>query len=94
MRFRVCAAVIFTVIAELGDLHLTHLVNDTSAADLTATYRCPKDLSTFTADGDSFAETTVTFTPGAPSGGSVTVTATITGTPVDKLFVDVKVTQD
>jgi hypothetical protein len=77
-----------------GTFSFTHPVNETSASDLTATYRWSKDLSTFTADGNSFAQTTVTFTPGAPSGGSVTVTATINGTPVDKLFVDVKVTQD
>jgi hypothetical protein len=72
----------------------THPVNETSASDLTATYRWSKDLSTFTADGNSFAQSTVTFTQGTPSGGSVTVTATITGTPLEKLFVDVKVTQN
>ena len=77
-----------------GTFSFTHPVNETTASDLTATYRWSKDHSTFTADGNSLAQTTVTFTPGAPAGGSVTVTATINGTPVDKLFGDVKVTQD
>jgi hypothetical protein len=37
----------------------------------------------------------VAFAQGTPSGGMVTVTATITGTVIpDKLFVAVEVTQD
>lgn len=65
-----------------------------SASDLTATYRWSKDLATFTPSGAAFQGATVTFTPGTPSGGFVTVTATVSGTQVDKLFVDVEVTQN
>lgn len=74
----------------------THPVNATPAEDLTATYRWSTDLSTFHDGGASNASgtTTVTFTPGTPSGGEVTVEAAITGSVIpDRLFVDVKVTQ-
>lgn len=77
-----------------GTFTFTHPLNATPASDLTATYRWSKDLATFTDDGDPFEGTTVSFAQGTPSGGSVTVTATVTGTPLSKLFVDVQVTQD
>jgi hypothetical protein len=77
-----------------GTFTFTHPLNATPASDLTATYRWSKDLSTFTADGDPFDGTIVSFSQGIPAGGFVTVTATVTGTPVDKLFVDVEVTQN
>ena len=75
----------------------THPLNATPADDLTATYRWSTDLQTFYDDGDSngAGTTTVNFVQGAPSGGMVTVTATITGTEIpDKLFVDVEVAQN
>jgi hypothetical protein len=72
----------------------THPVGDTPADDLEAGYRWSKNLSTFTRDAVAFEGTTVTFTPGTPSGGFVTVTATVTGTPLEKLFVDVEVTRN
>ena len=75
----------------------THPLNATPADDLTATYRWSTDLQTFHDDGDpnGAGTTTVTFVQGAPSGGMVTVTATITGTEIpEKLFVDVEVTQN
>ena len=74
----------------------THPLNATPANDLTATYRWSTDLQTFHGDGvpNGAGTTTVDFVQGTPSGGMVTVTATITGTVVpDRLFVDVEVTQ-
>lgn len=74
----------------------THPLNATPADDLTATYRWSTDLQTFYNDGDpnGAGTTTVDFVQGTPSGGMVTVTATISGTVIpDKLFVDVLVTQ-
>ena len=75
----------------------THPLNATPADDLTATYRWSTDLQTFYNDGDpnGAGTTTVTFVQGTPSGGMVTVTATITGTEIpDKLFVTVAVAQN
>jgi hypothetical protein len=72
----------------------SHPLNATPASDISAAYRWSKDLATFHADGATDGGgTTVTFAPGVPAGGTVTVTATITGTPADKLFVDLKVTR-
>jgi hypothetical protein len=74
----------------------THPVNICPADDLTATYRWSTDLTSFQDDGAANAggTTTVTFAPGTPSGGMVTVVATITGSVIpDKLFVDVEVVQ-
>jgi hypothetical protein len=73
----------------------THPVNESPASDLTATYIWSKDLTTFYTDGNPDpAGTTVTFAPGTPADGRVTVTATITGTAADRIFVSVDVTQD
>jgi hypothetical protein len=65
------------------------------ADDLTADYRWSKDLQTFNADGATDGDSTkVDFTTQLDTPtGFTTVTATVTGTPTDKLFVDVKVTQ-
>ena len=71
----------------------THPIGTAAASDLEATYRWSKDLSTFTPSAVALQGTTVTFTPGTPAGGFVTVTATVTGTLLDKLFVDVEVTR-
>lgn len=70
----------------------THRVNATPASDLTAAYRWSKDLAAFHAEGTTHEGTTVNFAPCTPSGGMVTVTATVTGIALDRLFVDVKVT--
>jgi methionine-rich copper-binding protein CopC len=72
----------------------THPLNPAGAGNLTAAYRWSRDLSTFTAGGVWSNGSTVNFTQSAPSGGFVTVTATVTGAPLDKLFVDVRVTQN
>jgi len=71
----------------------THPISDTPAPDISATYRWSKDLTTFNADGAASGGTTVHFSPGNPDGGMVTVTATLEGTPSDRLFVDIEVTQ-
>ena len=85
-----------TVDTGAGTFTFTHPLNATPADDLTAVYRWSKDLTTFNADGVADGDgTIVTFSQGTPSGGMVTVTATITGTVIpDKLFVDVEVTQN
>jgi hypothetical protein len=80
-----------------GTFTFTHPQTGTIADDLTATYQWSVDLQNFYDDGDSngAGTTTVDFAQGTPSGGMVTVTATISGTVIpDKLFVDVEVTQN
>lgn len=75
----------------------THPLNATPADDLTAVYRWSTDLQEFHDGGDpnGAGTTTVTFLQGPPSGGMVTVTATISGSVIpDKLFVDVAVRQN
>jgi hypothetical protein len=69
----------------------THPVNDNPPSDLSATYIWSKDLKgDFYADGIENEGTTVTFVAGDPDENNiVTVTATINGTSVNKLFVDV-----
>lgn len=74
-------------------LTFTHPLNDNPASDLTAAYIWSRNLSTFHADGASDGSTTVSFVHGPPSGGMVTVTATITG-PADRIFVALEVTQN
>jgi hypothetical protein len=71
----------------------THPINATPATDLTPTYRWSKDLLNFTPGGGTHDGTSVTITPGTPSGGFVTVTAEVSGTPTGKLFIDVQVSQ-
>ncbi len=71
-----------------------HPLNDQPATDLTASYRWSHNLAEFHGHGETSAGTTVTFSVGDRSDeGEVTVTATITGTPIDCLFVTVEVTQ-
>lgn len=67
------------------------------AEDLAAAYQWSKDLQTFRGDLESDgAGTTVVFTVQAntPGPGITTVTATVTGTPCERLFLRVKVTED
>jgi autotransporter-associated beta strand protein len=74
----------------------THQQSASPASDIAAAYRWSKDLATFRASGASDgSDTTVTFSTQAntPAAGMTTVTATVTGTPVNRLFVDVVVTQ-
>jgi len=75
----------------------THPRNASPAADLVAAYRWSKDLVTFHADGATDSDgTKVDFTtqPDTPTPGITTVTATVTGTAVNKLLVIVQVTQN
>lgn len=88
--------VVGTVNPGAGTFSFTH-PQGTLASDLTATYRWSTDLVTFHDDGASSGGTTVNFStnpnpvvPGTPT----TVTATVTGTPVQKLFVRVEVVQN
>ncbi len=79
--------------AGAGTFAFSHPLNGLPANDLVATYRWSKDLATFTPGGVAHEGTTVHFTPLAPAGGFVSVTATVVGAPVDRLFIDVQVTQ-
>jgi hypothetical protein len=75
----------------------THPRNASAAGDLVAAYRWSKDLVTFHADGATDgAGTKVDFTsqPDTPTSGITTVTATVTGTAINKVFVIVQVTQN
>jgi hypothetical protein len=72
----------------------THPLSGSPASDITATYRWSKDLVNFQDNGIADGEgTMVSFQQGTPSNGMVTVTATITGTPASRVFVDVRVSQ-
>lgn len=66
----------------------------TMAGDLTATYLWSTDLVTFHGDGAEVGGTTITFTAasGTPTPGISTVTATVMGNPVSKLFIKIAVT--
>jgi hypothetical protein len=72
----------------------THPLNASRADDILAAYLWSKDLATFNDDGATVEGTKVDFVQGPPSGGMVTVTATITGTSIEKLFVKVGVTRN
>ncbi len=74
-----------------GTFIFIHPLNDEPADDLEVAYKWSNDLSTFTDDGFSFEGTTVSFAQGTPVGGSVTITATVTGKPLEKLFVNLEV---
>lgn len=69
----------------------------TLAADLTQTYRWSTDLQSFHDDGETSGGATVSFSrapdPVVP-GTDTTVTATVTDTTVERLFVIVEVTQN
>ncbi len=71
---------------------LTHPLRDTVPADIHAEYRWSKDLVIYHADGATDSEgTTVTFARSEPVDGIVTVTATLNGTPTDRVFVTLAV---
>ena len=72
----------------------THPQNASPASNITATYRWSKNLATFHDNGVNDGNgTTVNFTT-VTNAGITTVTATVTGTAAEKLFVDVKVLQN
>ena len=79
-----------------GTFTFTHPQSGTPVDDLSAAaYRWSTDLETFTPDGIAAGSSTVDFVavPDTPIVGTTTVTATVTGTPLTKLFVDVIVNQ-
>ena len=79
-----------------GTFTFTHPQNAAPADDVSgAAYTWSTDLQTFTADGVANGGTTVSFvaTPDTPVAGTTTVVATVTGTPITELFVQVGVTQ-
>ena len=78
-----------------GTFTFTHPQSATPATDISAAaYGWSTDLITFTASGGENAGSTVTFvaTPD-PNTDITTVVATVTGTPLTKLFVQVGVSQ-
>ena len=78
-----------------GTFTFTHPINATPAGDTTAVYRWSKDLSTFHNDGSTDADgTTLTVSQGSVSNGTVTVTATLSGTATDRVFIRIEVTQN
>ncbi len=78
-----------------GTFIFTHPLNENPPEDVNAAYRWSKDLVTFHHDGQSDPDgTTVTFSPGTPADGRITVTALITGTATDRVFVDIEVNQE
>ena len=75
----------------------SHPLNANPAGGFRATYRWSTDLIRFHNDGepDSAGTTTVSFSPGPPSGGRVSVTATVTGSVIpDRIFARVEVSGD
>jgi autotransporter-associated beta strand protein len=80
-----------------GNLVFRHTLSTTPASDLAGAYEWSTNLVNWNADGASAGATTVTFsnppvviTPGTPN--LVQVTATVTGTPLTKVFVRFKAT--
>ena len=90
------ASLVFTTTVESNILTFTHPQNPMQAADISAPhYQWSDDLKNFHADGELSKGTTVNFTvePNTPQIGVSRVTATITGTVPDRLFVNVSVDQ-
>lgn len=84
-----------TQIAKSGSsLTFRHPQTATPASDVSVGYRWSRDLQTWHASGVSDGGTTVTFSASAntPQAGTTTVTATITGSNPDRLFVELQVT--
>jgi hypothetical protein len=81
-----------------GNLVFRHTLSATPASDLTGSYEWSTDLVTWNADEASAGGTTVAFgnpvviTPGTPD--LVEITATVTGTPVGKIFARFKAAQN
>lgn len=75
-------------------LTFRHPQSASPASDVSAAYRWSRDLQNWHASGASDGGTTVTFAapPNTPQAGITTVTATITGSEPDRLFVELQVT--
>lgn len=72
-----------------------HPQSATPVSDVSGAYRWSIDLAMWNADGATFGGATVSFSasPDTPVAGTTTVTATITGTAPDAMFVDLEVTR-
>jgi hypothetical protein len=76
-----------------GSFAFSHPLSNAPAGDVTASYRWSTDLRSFHDDGASDENgTTVSFSQATPSAGTVGVNTTVTGTPVEKLFVIIEAT--
>ena len=81
--------------AGAGTFTFTHPINENPASDVLPPIAGRRICANFYYSGQSDAvETTVTFTPGTPSGGMGHCDREITGTHTDKIFVDIKVRHD
>ncbi len=86
-------SVIAPAVASPHQFTFTHPMAEGLPADIHGAYHWSKDLATFHADGASDGDgTTVTFVRGEVLDGMVTVTATMHGTPTDRIFVVLAVT--
>lgn len=82
------------VYADADTFTFSHPLNDNLPSDITVRYRWSKNLTGYQYDGETDGASTVTFQQGTPSGGIVNVTATVTGTSTDKLFIIIEVTKN
>jgi alpha-galactosidase len=75
-----------------GSFTFTHPLNAIPATDVIGGYRWSTDMQTFHDGGQANAGgTIVSFTQGPPVSGIVTVQATVSGTPANRLFVAIRV---
>jgi hypothetical protein len=94
----VFSAGLTSVSSSSGNLIFRHTLSATPASDLSGAYEWSTDLVTWHASTASSGGTTVTFgtpsviTPGTPN--LVEITATVTGTPVSKVFARFTATQN
>lgn len=72
----------------------SHPLNENPTSNISATYRWSKDLVSFHTDGTTHEGITVSFNQSQPVNGVVTITATITGDTMERLFVDIEVTEE
>ena len=78
-----------------GSFTFTHPLNAIPATDVIGGYRWSTDMQTFHDGGQTNAEgTIVSFTQSPPVSGIVTVQATVSGTPANRLFVAIRVTRN
>ncbi len=79
-------------VSEGNRFTFTHPMAEPPAPGIQAVYRWSKDLAAFHADGATDDGTTVIFERGQWHDGMVTVTATMSGTPTDRVFVTLSLT--
>lgn len=74
-------------------LTFSHPINATPADDIASSYRWSTDLVTFHPSGATVNGIMVTFSQGIPSGGMMGVSADISGTVPDRIFVRLEVAE-